>query len=190
MYKFYKVNTVSIIGFSIALVFAASVLIYYVNPLRVEAQTPSLIFGVSTSENSYFQLEPIPINFNLSNPTANPIGCVGYLGIGENINFISRLENGTEFRRIGFGIDSPILDLTVQPNRHIQKSDLISSSLARRLFPNPGRYELQVEFVPIQCVNQQKPIEIIKANPVVVQIKRPEGNKPVSLSVSNQPKPR
>jgi hypothetical protein len=177
MYKFYKINTLSVIGFSIVLGFASLLLVYYVNPLRVEAQTQSLlVFEVSTSENSYLQLEPIPINFKLSNPTANPIGCAGYLGIGANINLISRAENGTEFRWIGdFGLDSPIMDLTVQPNSHIQKSDLISSSLARRLFPNPGRYELQVEFVQSKYVNQQKHIEIIKADPVVIQIKSPQG---------------
>jgi hypothetical protein len=177
MYKLYKVNTLSIIGFSIVLVLAALLLVYYAKPLVIQAQTQSLLeFEVLTSENSYLQLEPIPITFKLSNRTTNPIGSSGYLGIGANINLISRAENGTEFRWIGDrGLDSPIMDLTTKPNSHIKKTDLISSSLARRLFPNPGRYELEVEFVNRKYVNQQMQIEIIKADPVVIQIKRPEG---------------
>jgi hypothetical protein len=43
MYKFYKINTLSVIGFSIVLGFASLLLVYYVNPLRVEAQTQSLL---------------------------------------------------------------------------------------------------------------------------------------------------
>ncbi len=171
-----EIKPFSIIGFSIFFVCAALIWVYQLNTVVTEAQTQvSLKLELSTSVKTYLQLEPLPINFKLSNKSANTIAWDGYLGLGENVKLISRSENGTEIQWFTT-IDSPITGEVMQPDTKIEKPALIDKSLAKKLFPNSGLYQLRAEFTHRKSVNQQQvQIDTIISNPVDIEIKSPLG---------------
>jgi hypothetical protein len=55
------------------------------------------------------------------------------------------------------------------------KKNLLHQSLSKMLFPNPGRYQLRVEFTHRKSVNQQGQIDTIISNPIDIRIKGPQG---------------
>ncbi len=179
MYRFKEKKIFIIVGFSTIFVCASLIWFYQLNPIITKAQTQaSLKLEILTSQNQYFQLEPIPLRFKLLNQTAVPITWNAFLGIGPDINLIARAENGTETRWIGknMSVDAPIMDTEImQPGINKEEQNLIDESLAKKIFPSPGRYELRVEFVYRKYTNGQRQIETIVSNPVTVEIKSPLG---------------
>jgi hypothetical protein len=145
----------------------------------VEAQTTTakLSFEISTPQNKYVQLEPIPFNFKLSNQSNEPIRWRGIPMIGQDIKFIVQDDTGQQVRWEGSGIG--LIGTTfsvIQPGQEVQKKDILNgASVLEKLFSRPGRYQVRAEFrYDISPEVNRK--ETIISNPVTINVVEPQGN--------------
>lgn len=143
--------------------------------VNAQSGIPSLKLGVSTSKTDYLQIEPISLNFGLSNRTNQPISWRGVLFLGPNFNFLTRSADGEEFRFEGgkYGLIKSSLR-TMQPGEQIQQDILLDSALSELLFPSPGRYDLQVEFVYNTEAEGRQQVKIA-SNSISINISEPTG---------------
>jgi hypothetical protein len=144
----------------------------------VEAQTTTakLTFEISTSQNKYVQLEPIPFNFKLSNQTNEPIRWRGIPMIGQDIKFLVRGEDGQEVRwdGKGFGLIGTTFSV-IQPGQEIWRKDILTSvPTLEEILSRPGRYEIRAEFRYNNGANEKQK-EVIVSNPITINILEPNG---------------
>lgn len=145
---------------------------------EVAAQNPTLNLELSSVQNSYLLLEPIPFNFNLSNKNTVPIKWNGLPALGHDLSLLTRAENGGEFRccaRADFADIIPDTEV-MQPSENKRTSSLIGDFVAERLFPRAGRYELQVEFKYLDFSFGYRLEQKILSNPITIEIREPSGN--------------
>lgn len=163
------------------IVIGCGVAIWYehtrVNVATAQNQT-MLTLEVSTVQNSYLQREPIPVNLKLSNRTTVPIKWNGFLHIGPDINLVSRSETGVEVRWTGktLNLDAPFMNTAImQPNGTKEEKNIIDENLAEKLFPQPGRYQMKIEFIYSNYTYGQEQIETVASNPITIEITEPHG---------------
>lgn len=150
---------------------------YFLKQVGAQNKT-QLKLELSTSQNKFVQLEPIPFNLRLSNQTTIPIKWNGLLEIGNDISFVARAEDGTitSWNGSGHGADIIMDTEAMQPGENKTVQSLIDDSLAERLFSRPGRYQLQVEFRYLDYSFGQTQAQTIKSNPITIDVKEPVGN--------------
>lgn len=171
-----KTKIIALIG-----IFVASVMViwFYQRPITTviaQIQTPTLTFEVSTHQNDYLLREPIPFNLKLSNQTNIPIKRGTRLALSDT-NFIVRNENGetAQWRMSRFYMSEAIYGLAELPPGGKMESDaLLDGRMAEKIFPHPGRYEIQVEYIYDRDMPQQQPIKF-KSNSIAINIREPQG---------------
>lgn len=113
------------------------------------AAAPDLTFELSTERDSYLQLEPISVRYKLSNQTDVSIGRIGLLSaITGDIKFWVRADN-REPRLVSVwtpGLDIIYAFKAIQPGEILRGADVLGERNVEDLFPQPGRYELRVEY--------------------------------------------
>jgi hypothetical protein len=97
--------------------------------------------------------------------------------IGRNVNFLSRSDTGEEFRFEGSKyatglIYSPLK--TMPPGEQIQENLLLDRALSEVIFPTPGHYDLQVEFVYDSDSERRQQVKIL-SNSISINISEPTG---------------
>lgn len=143
------------------------------------AQTGSgkLTLEISTAKTDYLLVEPISLNLYLSNRTAQPISWKGLLMIGPDINFVSRNATGDEIRFEGNKYVTGLFGSSVKSTlagEQTSQEILLDRHLAEVLFPNPGQYTLQVEFLYRLDAEGRQPIKIT-SNSLSLNVNAPTG---------------
>lgn len=144
----------------------------------VEATTNDLLnIRISTPQIKFVQHEPIPLTFRLSNLTAHPISWEGLLDFGDRVNLVMRTTNGVETRYKGDrGLSYPSVSFEVmQPGENKEVQRLIDESFAERLFPQPGLYQFQAEFIYFDSSSGERERKLIISDPIIVEIEEPRG---------------
>ncbi len=89
------------------------------------------------------------------------------------------MGNGSEIRMkmANRSVDTPIMDTEItQPNMNKVKQNLVDGELAERMFPQPGRYQIKVEFSYLDFSSVPRQNVTIVSNPITVDIDEPNGN--------------
>lgn len=145
------------------------------NAVHAQSEIPKLTLEFSAEQNTYVQLEPILIRFKLSNQTNAPIKYHGLLGLGSQLNFLVRQENGEVVRLDSFYNGNRSLSFyTMQPNNSYERKELLEEKILEAVFPHPGRYEVRVEFTYSKDIGGKQQEKII-SNPVTFEIHAPQG---------------
>jgi hypothetical protein len=146
--------------------------------LHSQAQKDALSkleFQIRTAEEDFVLMEPIPINFVLSNETISPIGWRGLLAIGPDVSFLVRNEGGEETRTEFSSTGDMLLNYTMmQPHDRLQRTVLMEGKNLEKVFPRPGRYEVRAEFAYDKDEDGQQQERII-SNVAIVNIGEPQG---------------
>lgn len=155
---------------------------------KVETQTiqqeefSNLKLNISTDKQEYFLLEPIPITFEVSNPTSSII--MGHTSFNLRSNrtaLLIRKDNGEEERFIGF---SPrpkqigIIPRPIKPGETHHVEELLDYRLSE-MFPTPGEYQIQAIFY-----NEDK--QKAFSNTITIEILAPEGLNKNAYDFINQ----
>ena len=146
------------------------------NTVKAQNELPKLSMEISSDQDSYLQAEPISINVKLSNRTNQPISWRGYLGVGPNFNFLVRDTNGVKPPWEGWKIAAGIYSIlrVMPPGEQIQQDVLLDHGLSQVLFPRPGRYDLQFEFVYRTDSEGSQQVKIL-SNSISITINEPQG---------------
>lgn len=147
------------------------------NTVKAQNELSKLSMEISTTKDSYLQAEPISINVKLSNQTNQPISWRGFLGVGPNFNFLVRDTDGAKPPWEGWKIPVGIYSIlkTMPTGEQTQQDVLLDYSLAQVLFPRPGRYDLQVEFVYKTDSEGREQVKIL-SNSISITVNEPQGN--------------
>lgn len=147
-------------------------------PIKAQSQA-QLTLMINTSQNKYVQLEPVPLNFRLLNQSTIPITWNGIpmLG-GRDIDILARTTNGNEVRWSGKrnNIDGVVDTEVMQPEKSKETNNLIDEEIADKLFPQPGRYQVRVEFNYLDLSNGQQQNITIVSNSILIDIDEARGN--------------
>lgn len=149
----------------------------YFKTVNAKSEIPSLTLAVSTLKNDYLQIEPIPLSITLSNRTNQPIPWKGILIIGPNVNLLTRNAGGEEFKFVGSKYATGLFgsaSRTMQSGEQVQQNVLLDRALSELLFPHPGHYDLQVEFVYGTGAEGKQQIKIV-SNSISIDISEPQG---------------
>jgi hypothetical protein len=151
----------------------------------VEAQTNSsgLSLELSSSQKTFLRAEPITFNLKLFNQTDQPVTLRGSVSNLGNMNFLITNSEGIKSNSPGipssldgapYLIGSYASSLrTMQPGEKNEQSSLLERDLAEKLFPNPGKYDLQIEFG--YTTNVPGEVVRILSNSISIDILEPEG---------------
>ncbi|HEX8195600.1 MAG TPA: hypothetical protein VF571_05260 [Pyrinomonadaceae bacterium] len=175
---FRKINTFFVIGCLVTL-FSTATLVWFwqIQPISVTAQSNAkLTLEVSSDKNSYLQFEPIPLFFKLSNENTIPVKWSGYLAISKNIYFLVRRDGGSENRFHGPESEMIMDWETLQPGKHKEQENLLNQYLGEQIFPQPGRYQVRVEFNYLDSTFGQLQRVKTMSNPITIDIQEPTGN--------------
>lgn len=146
---------------------------------QADNESPKLTLELSTPQNSYIQLEPIPLDFKLLNQTNQALTWRGTFMLGEDIDLLVKGDNGQEKRFDGrkFFLGSVIsLPRTTQPGAEIKANNLLGDvNLIEFVFPKSGTYQVRVEFRYDKISGQEQQQEKILSNPITLHIKEPQG---------------
>lgn len=175
-----RTKTIVLITFVFVIVCATLILWFQqFQPTEVNAQSqPQLTLEISTPENKYVQLEPISLDFKLSNQITVPLTWNGMPMLGSrDINILSRASNGNEFRWLGRrSVVDAVMDTEImQPNKNKEIHNLIDGYILEQIFPQPGRYELRVEFNYTDLTYGQRQNVTIVSKPIMIEIIEPRG---------------
>lgn len=175
-----KITAFTLITFlSITVYVSATVWFQPLQPNIVMAHSqPRLTLETSTSQHKYVQFEPILIDFKLSNQTSVPITWNGIPMFGsEDIDILARTANGNDIRWSGKRsiVDGVVETEIMQPDKNKEVKNLIDEGAAEQLFPQPGRYQIRVEFSYLDLSNEQKENITIVSNPILIDIDEPKG---------------
>jgi hypothetical protein len=142
----------------------------------VEAQNQTmLILEILTPQSKYLQGEPIPLDFKLLNKTNVPIMWNGIIDIDTDI--LARTANGNEVRWSNNRHNVDIVGETevMQPEKSKKLDILIGREVVERLFPQPGHYQLRVEFKYLDFSYGQRQNITIVSNSIPIDIDEPRG---------------
>lgn len=146
-------------------------------PAAAQASTAKLKLDISTPHNRYFHLESVPFDLRLSNQTTQAIRWNGLLMFGPSLSFVARNSSGVELRLEGKNMATGLFESpqrVMQPAGTFQGNELVATiGQLTRLFPEPGSYEVRVEFTYNDLDSGQR--ETIVSNSVVVNIEEPHG---------------
>ena len=122
-------------------------------PNHVEARTPmDLRLEMSFSQNKYVRHEPIEFRSKLSNQTSERIMLQPPIKFDPRIDFLVQRENGSEIRwkskdYYGYHHGSVVFGTpSLQPGKVSEVRYLIDEEFATRMFAQPGRYRVRIEF--------------------------------------------
>jgi len=127
---------------------------------------------ISIAKRSFRQLEPIAINFKVSNPTDHPI--VGHTAFNLTSNatvLLVRAENEKEVSFSGFSPTPKQVGLVtrpIKPGESVEVDNILDYPLME-IFPKPGVYRLRAKMT-----NWGKPGFAVSA-PVTITVVAPEG---------------
>lgn len=141
---------------------------------ETQTQTSALIFEVSTDQNHYLLREPISLNLRLSNQTDAPLKVGTSINLSDT-NFIVLNEAGETVRweMRNHYLSSSIYGLIQLHKGQKRESDvLLDGKMAEKIFPRPGRYEVLLEYVYYE--NVQEPTKVI-SNRIIITIREPQG---------------
>lgn len=145
------------------------------NIAAAQTAPPKLTLEVSTSQNNYLLLEPIPIKFKLLNQTNVPIIWSGSLSLSENVYLLVKGGNGAEIRSESFFSGGGLIGSSVmQPGMNVEKLVLLNEKRSEMIFARPGRYEVRVEFNYYKNSEGQQH-EKIFSNAITINIQEPQG---------------
>lgn len=120
------------------------------NIAEAQNQSDRLSLEISQSEGSYLQDEPILINLKLFNQTEQAISWQGRLGGISHTTFITTDAAGVQSRFDGnkhMAGGYVLMSKVMKPGEKLEKLLLLSDDLLEKILPNPGQYNLQLEFV-------------------------------------------
>lgn len=131
-----------------------------------------LTLKIRSTKEDFVQLEPIPIIFNLSNETAQPI--VGHAALELPNKFVKLFMIEADGEPHEIQNLSPITAHTVAAPREISPGENLESKqvLAFYLdksFPHPGSYRIQAKLYDPSWTNE------IKSNLLTIRVLRPDG---------------
>lgn len=170
-----KTKIIVLIGTIIGVIYVG--LVSELQQNNAQTETSKLTLEISTAKTDYLQIEPVSLNLNLSNRTAQQISWNGLLMIGPDINFVSRNATGDEFRFEGNKYVTGLLGSSAKSmlaGEQTSQEILLDRHLAEVLFPNAGQYTLQAEFLYRPGAESRQQIKIL-SNPVSVNINEPTG---------------
>lgn len=174
-------NKIRVLSIAIMSVLVFCAIFFYskqtvLNTVEARNKSAKLALQISTSQESYLLAEPISVNLKLSNQTDQPISWRGSLKGGPNINLLVRNDAGVNSRLDGNSqpADYYFSLKVMPPGEEAQESLLIVEDSAEYLFPSPGRYNLQVEFVYYTQAKGKQQTKIL-SNSITVNILEPQG---------------
>ncbi|MGI8639073.1 MAG: hypothetical protein ACR2MG_03885 [Pyrinomonadaceae bacterium] len=180
MNKFKENNTFVLIGiFAVIICSLTAVLFRHLQVNEVEAQSQTtLTLEVSTPQRKYVLNEPFLLDFKLSNQTTVPITWNGIPMLGaRDVVAITRSEDGNEIKWDGrrSSIDGFMDTEIMESNKNKEIQNLIYGGILDHIFPQPGRYQLRIEFRYLDLSYGQKQDVTIISNPIMIEITEPRG---------------
>ncbi len=147
------------------------------NAVEAQNQSARLSLEISNSQESFLQGEPVLIDLKLSNQTNQSISWRGRLGSISHTTFVTTNDAGVQSRFDGNKYMTGsyvLLSRIMQPEEQFQKASILGEDLVEELFPSPGQYNLQTEFVYDGNAEGERRIKIL-SNSIPINIVEPQG---------------
>ena len=170
--------------FVVALIIAACVIMLEFwsnsnNSIQAQTEASKLTLELSTSKSNYFQLEPVEFNFKLSNSSVEPVKWQGLLILGSDLDFLIKSpgseENRIEGRKMSIGTVASAPSVIQPGGEFISNAILGSVEEQEKVFPEPGTYQVRVEFNYKEITAEEVKQIKIASNPVTIHISAPQG---------------
>ncbi len=141
------------------------------------ADSLALAVKMTTTQRIFLQGEPIPVNFELLNGTASPVGFIADLGFGKSTNLVVRRANGIEVRWTGDnGADDRLPGgRMLPPGDSVKKPLLMEDQILKRLFSQPGNYQVRLEFKYVEYSSAERVERLVSSEPISIEIEEPRG---------------